>query len=127
MGMNNFGGKGPDSGPEEIRFKYAANYECEPIDLVMKALSPYTPGATPNLNNGARNGFGYVTTYAGHAVDVELSLVHSETGAPFNVDELSIWMYDLDEGIVVLCLFCSSFLSPFLSPVTPFAAGAVQL
>jgi len=95
---NNFGGQGPDGGPEEIRFKHAANYECQPIDLVMTAGSPYTPGTTPNTNNGGRNGFGYVTTYAGHAVDVELSLVNSVTGAPFVVDELSIWMYDLDMG-----------------------------
>jgi len=95
---NNLGGKGPLEGPEEIRFQNAATVHCQSVDLVMKTTSDYTPGMSPNTGNGAQNGFGSVTVWAGTSVDVELTLVDSSTGAPVNVDEFTIWVYDIDMG-----------------------------
>jgi len=95
---NNLGGKGPLEGPEEIRFKNAAKIHCQDVDLVMTTASDYTPGMMPNTGNGAEAGFGKVTLASGTSVDVEFSLVDSSTGAPVDVDEFTIFVYDLDMG-----------------------------
>jgi len=96
---SNLGGAGPDSGSADLTFGGVA----PGTNLVITALSPYTPNSlNPSggiLRNGARNGFGVVNLASGSGVDLSFQLQDAATGAAKIMDNFVITFVDGDHGM----------------------------
>jgi len=96
---SNLGGAGPDTGSADLIFGGVA----PGTNLVITALSPYTPNslnpAGGILRNGARNGFGVINLASGSSVDLNFQLTDAATGAAKSMDNFVITFVDGDHGM----------------------------
>jgi len=96
VSQNNFGGAGPDTGPEEIRYSNAAAVGGRVIDLVVKQVGGSYTGNS--AKNGKKGSFGVVNLRHKKSVEVEFSFVDSTSGEPVTLDAVALSFFDLDEG-----------------------------
>jgi len=96
VSQNNFGGVGPDSGAEEIRYSNAAVVNGNAVDLVLTTDGAFkTSKPSKNGNSGP---FGILNVKCGTSVTVNMKVVDSGTGNPVTLDSVALTWYDLDEG-----------------------------
>jgi len=97
MSQSNLGGKGPDSGAEEIRFSNAATMKGVLCDLVIVSTSPYKPNKPEN--NVASNGIGVINLDGGSDVSLTFSMVKSGTNDECEIDGAFMMSFlDVDKG-----------------------------
>lgn len=94
--QNNFGGVGPDSGAEEIRYNNAAVVAGRPVDLVLTTDGTFE--SSKPSKNGNAGAFGVLNVKCGTSVTVTMKVVDSENGSPVVLDAVALTWYDLDEG-----------------------------
>jgi len=96
---SNLGGAGPDGGAEELVFTNVV----QDVNLVVTALSPYTPNMlNPTggaLRNGAHQTFGVVNMASGSTVDLDFSFVDSRDGRPVVLEHVVVTFFDADHGM----------------------------
>merc|ERR1719162_88192 len=96
---SNLGGAGPDAGHEHITFTGVA----ENTDMVVTAISPYTPNMLNptggSLRNGAHQGFGRINMASGSQVDLTFNFVDSRNGAAKVMEDFVITFFDADHGM----------------------------
>jgi hypothetical protein len=94
---NNLGGKGPGSGPEEIRYENvctAANVHS--LDLVVTAAPGYDPANTKS--NGVNGHYGQINVKNRKTGDFTFTFKKSGTNEDFVLDYTSFTVFDLDAG-----------------------------
>lgn len=95
---SNLGGAGPDTGSPDLVFGNV----MDGINLVITALSAYTPNmlnpAGGVLRNGARDGFGVINLASGSSVDLKFALVDAATNAP-EPRSFVMTFFDADHGM----------------------------
>lgn len=94
--QNNFGGVGPDSGAEEIRYSNAAVVGGRAVDLVLSTDGTFE--SSKPSKNGNAGAFGVLNMKCGTSVTVLMKVVDSENGSPVVLDAVALTWYDLDEG-----------------------------
>jgi len=94
---SNLGGKGPDSGAEEMRFHSVANIDGVQMDLVIVANSKYKPKKPEN--NVASNGIGAINLDGGQKVRLTFSLVKTGTNEEITLNiPFKMSFLDMDKG-----------------------------
>jgi len=97
---NNLGGKGPDSGAAEIRYRRAIDVvmhgQVLSADLVLTAVSPYTPGENvPGaIGTGVHGQVGSISIRGKTSVKVNFAVVYPDTDEQIVVRNL--WVSFLD-------------------------------
>jgi len=104
MVQNNFGGKGPDSGAQEMRFKNIGEYPAgQPFEVVMstsdrfESWNPSSNGVTkfPKFVNIALNGAGNPSGFSGE-VKVQVSFVKPGSTTAVVLPEVFFAVFDVD-------------------------------
>lgn len=123
MSYNNLGNKGPDEGPEGIRYTAVTTVNGRSVDLIVNALGPYEKFA--KATNGVNGLLGKINLYHQRDVNLKFSFVDSETDAAVTMGATKFSVFDLDEGpdgtakeTVTMGGFASDYMMDFTSLVT---------
>jgi len=93
---NNLGNKGPDSGPEGIRYGNVIRMNDQDVDLIVNAITPYERFS--KSQNGLNGRVGKINLFHERDVDLRFSFVDAETDAPVTMGSFTLSVFDLDEG-----------------------------
>lgn len=93
---NNLGGKGPDTGPEGIRYGNVITLNERQVDLLVSAQSPYE--RFRRSQNGLNGKVGKINLYHDGNVDLKFQWLDAETDAPVTMGRFTMSVFDLDEG-----------------------------
>jgi len=95
--QNNLGGRGPKlTDKEQLEFGGLAKMRDTKIDLVISATSAYTPKDTSK--NGVHGHYGQINVQTGSFVDLDFTLVSSQSGDPVELDSFFFSIFDVDMG-----------------------------
>lgn len=97
--QSNLGGQGPDGGAETL--VYGGVFPG--TNLVISALSPYTPNLLNAnggvLHNGLHGGFGVINMACDSSVDLKFQFVDANTGTPVTPAPFVFTWFDSDHGM----------------------------
>lgn len=93
---NNLGNKGPDSGPEGIRYANVLQMNDRNVDLLVNALTPYERFS--KSTNGLNGAVGKINLFHERDVDLRFAFIDSENDAPVTMGKFTLSVFDLDEG-----------------------------
>lgn len=100
---SNLGGAGPDGGPETLVYSSVFHHRGDVLDMVVRAISPYTPNLLNAnggvLHNGLRGGFGVINVACDGSVDLEFSFVNQATGVAATPPPFLFTWFDSDHGM----------------------------
>jgi len=131
VAQNNLGGRGPDSGDEEIRYQRVGMRPpgSRPFDLVVRAKGSYESNAA-HFKNGLHGSFGLVNIDAPSDASLIFSFEDSQTREPVVLDKFHFTFFDIDQSrkedvpwFTQEQLFVDGFASYTLVPDTEVAVA----
>lgn len=93
---SNLGGAGPDTGDETLVYQGVAAVDGAEVNLVVAALSAYTPYNAKK--NGLAGTFGQINLQVETKVDLSFRLVYNSGGDDAPMDSFYFSFVDLDQG-----------------------------
>jgi len=101
---NNLGGKGPLSGPEELRYSNIGAYLGQELDLVVTADMDYGYKVSNASQNGRHGDFGHINLWCGETETnseayMTFTLVQTGTNTPVTVEQFAFVVFDFDSGL----------------------------
>jgi len=96
---NNLGGKGPGSGPEELRYgNVGTSDKGEAFDLVVTTLGAYGRNSNGKDENGIKGAFGKINMNHGSSTDFRFNFMLPGTTTPLMLSEVHMAVFDIDGG-----------------------------
>jgi len=94
--QNNLGGKGPQKGAKELRYKAVCTVAGNTLDLAVTSTSSYVPAKS--VRNGINGKYGQVNLQNSHKGDFLFSFYKTGTNTPFTLSSTSFTIFDIDSG-----------------------------
>jgi hypothetical protein len=101
--QSNLGGKGPDSGPAELRYSHIGTYRGETLDLVVTTKDSYGYKPYNVTQNGLLGEFGLINLWSGNTQKnseaiATFSIVKQGTNEAVKLEQFALVVFDFDSG-----------------------------
>jgi hypothetical protein len=93
---SNLGGKGPDTGPQNIKYKDVTFVGPDAVDLVITALDDYDTDKSSQNGLTTSGNMARISQKSGTSTVLEFSFEDQVTKKPVEVGQFSITFYDID-------------------------------
>jgi hypothetical protein len=100
---NNLGGKGPGTGPAELRYSHIAQQNGQVLDLVVKMRESFGYKPYNTSQNGLHGDFGHINLWCGNTERnseawAEFTIVEEGSYKPVALGQFAFVVFDFDSG-----------------------------